>query len=447
MAQQEDVILKSDGLYMDVRNIFNSTTLQYQPSTKTFVNYNYNGDSNVTSFVIPYYVILDQLIGDINVYNNAQMIDSYSYSIGSNGHICTYGLIAPYFSSASFLEEGYDILGLHYIHQDMGDISGAVTNSIVFDDDDISRMKLSEWYSHYTGSITNSKIDSLYTYARDWIANNRSMMGKVPDEVFLKVFALEMAIEYNNIFGIPDGKSVEIMNIDTRDIMRFMVGDKTNAYKYYSYSFSRYVYEEAGTLGVIVAGIFCAILWITSLVKPLCMILILGLFVINILGRKLLFRKESKCFEGYLIGCACLCLCNYAYAGMLKISITVADYGLGAVASLGLGIVVQIVYVFLLVWITSIEMKDWKNNGFYEYANKGSIFVSHMNHTGSLVTNRLIGHGNPAYANRGRHSINRRSLNATGNEMIQQMHERDNVREERALNNSDFDINEEMAGI
>lgn len=447
MAQQEDVILKSDGLYIDVRNIFNSTTLQYQPSTKTFVNYNYNGDSNVTSFVVPYYVILDQLIGDINVYNNAQMIDSYSYSIGSNGHICTYGLIAPYFSSASFLEEGYDILGLHYIHQDMGDISGAVTNSIVFDDDDISRMKLSEWYSRYTGSITNSKIDSLYTYARDWIANNRSMMGKVPDEVFLKVFALEMAIEYNNIFGIPDGKSVEIMNIDTRDIMRFMVGDKANAYKYYSYSFSRYVYEEAGTLGVIVAGIFCAILWITSLVKPLCMILILGLFVINILGRKLLFRKESKCFEGYLIGCACLCLCNYAYAGMLKISITVADYGFGAVASLGLGIVVQIVYVFLLVWITSIEMKDWKNNGFYEYANKGSIFVSHMNHTGSLVTNRLIGRGNPAYANRGRHSINRRSLNATGNEMIQQMHERDNVREERALNNSDFDINEEMAGI
>lgn len=447
MAQQEDVILKSDGLYIDVRNIFNSTTLQYQPSTKTFVNYNYNGDSNVTSFVVPYYVILDQLIGDINVYNNAQMIDSYSYSIGSNGHICTYGLIAPYFSSASFLEEGYDILGLHYIHQDMGDISGAVTNSIVFDDDDISRMKLSEWYSHYTGSITNSKIDSLYIYARDWIANNRSMMGKVPDEVFLKVFALEMAIEYNNIFGIPDGKSVEIMNIDTRDIMRFMVGDKANAYKYYSYSFSRYVYEEAGTLGVIVAGIFCAILWITSLVKPLCMILILGLFVINILGRKLLFRKESKCFEGYLIGCACLCLCNYAYAGMLKISITVADYGLGAVASLGIGIVVQIVYVFLLVWITSIEMKDWKNNGFYEYANKGSIFVSHMNHTGSLVTNRLIGRGNPAYANRGRHSINRRSLNATGNEMIQQMHERDNVREERALNNSDFDINEEMAGI
>lgn len=431
MAMQDNVVLKADGLYINTMDIYNSTTLQYQPSTKTFVNYNYAGDSNVTSFVLPYYVILDQLVGNINVYNNSQLIDSYSYSIGSNGHICTYGLIAPYFSSNVFLEEGYDILGLHYIHQSAGDISGETPYAVVFAENAIERMKMSEWYSAYTGSITNSKIESLYTYARDWIARNRDMMGKVPDEVFLKVFAMQMAVEYNNIFGIADGNSVEIMNVDTRDIMRFMVGDKANVYKYYSYSFSRYVYEQAGTLGVIMSAIFLGVLWITSFLKPLLMLIILAIFIVNIIGRRILFRRESKCFEGYLIGCACLCLCNYIYAGMLKISIMVADYGFGSITSLGLGIVIQVCYTITLFNIAKIEVKDWKNNGFYQYANSAQVVVSGMTYTGNAVMSRLTGRNSYGYGYR-RSPVR---SNQTGRHFYNHMHRRDRYREERAINN------------
>lgn len=428
IANQDNVVIKSDGLYMNVKDIFNSTTLQYQPSTKTLINYNYAGDANVASFVLPYYVILDQLVADINAYNTAQQVDAYSYNIGSNGHICTYGIVAPYFSSSKFLEDGFDILGLHYIHQDAGDLSGSPTYGLTFTKDDIERMKKSEWYSHYTGSFTSSKIESLYDEARDWMANNKKLMGKVPDEVFLKVFAMQMAIQYNNIMGVPDGNSVEIMNVDTRDIMRFMVGDKANVYKYYSYSFSRYVYEEAGTFGVILSAVFLAVLWVSSLFKPILMVVILGIFIINIIGRKILFRKESKCFEGYLIGCACLCLCNYAYAGMLKLSIVAADMGMGTMATLGIGCVIQIVYCMMLVKIFTVEIKDWKNNGFYEYANRGSVVLSNVTHVTNTVMDRVFGgHRN------GRTSIR---SNQTGRSFLYNMMHKDDVHIDRANKNT-----------
>ena len=152
------------------------------------------------------------------------------------------------------------------------------------------------------GTVTNSmritNTNNLYKFAREYIAKNADILGKIPDEVFLKVMAMELAIEYNKLFNVSYGRAMEIMNIDTRDIMRFMVADNEAVYKYYSYSFARFTYEEAGGIGVIFASILLVVLWITGFIKPIVMILILALLIINCVLEKYYSEKRADVLKG-----------------------------------------------------------------------------------------------------------------------------------------------------
>ena len=359
-------------------------------------------------------------------------ISTYSWTVGSNGHIMTYDIITPYLHSDEFLADGLDILGLNRILETE---NYPPAYAYAFDAHQVERMKLSLWYPKeaVTNSMRITNTNNLYKFAREYIAKNADILGKIPDEVFLKVMAIELAIEYNKLFNVSYGRSMEIMNIDTRDIMRFMVADNEAVYKYYSYSFARFTYEEAGGIGVIFASILLVVLWITGFIKPLAMILILALLIINCVFRKVLFRKESRCIEGYLIGSACLVLCNYAYALMLRISLSICGLGLGAILSLVIGLVVQIVYVFLLCMIMVIEVKDWKNSGFNEFLTIGSSITSKIMKAQNVIAEKIVSRHSESYKETAR------SRNYTGNdydrESIDAMHQRDEEREENGTYN------------
>lgn len=394
---------KGDGLYVDVQDVFNSTNMNYLPATGVLKNTVYgsgvkkNSVDTVTSFTMPYYVILEQLIANINEYNIQRDISAYSYSVGANGSILTYDIIGPYLKSDEFLVDGYDILGMDKI---LNLPNQRLCYNFAFIQDELDYMSLSQWYPTdvYTVEMRTAAVDRLYDKARTYVAENADLIGKVPDEVFLKVMAMQLAIEFNKEFNAPYGKSIEIMNIDTRDLARFMVADRATMYKYFSYGYARYTYEEAGGIGVIFAGLFIAVLWLTSFIKPLFMIIILGLLIFNTIFRKLLFRKESKSIEGYLIGCACLCLTNYAYAGMLKVSLNIANTGLGSITALACALIVQIAYIACLVGILMIEVKDWKNSGYGEFANIGANVFAGISHAKQLVVEKMISKGNQSYA-------------------------------------------------
>ena len=394
---------KGDGLYVDVQDVFNSTNMNYLPATGVLKNTVYGSGlqkesvDTVTSFTMPYYVILEQLIANINEYNIQRDISAYSYSVGANGSILTYDIIGPYLKSDEFLVDGYDILGMDKI---LNLPNQRLCYNFAFEQNELNQMSLSQWYptDMYTVEMKTSAVDRLYDKARTYVAENADLIGKVPDEVFLKIMAMQLAIEFNKEFNAPYGKSIEIMNIDTRDLARFMVADRATMYKYFSYGYARYTYEEAGGIGVIFAGLFIAVLWLTSFIKPLFMIIILGLLIFNTIFRKLLFRKESKSIEGYLIGCACLCLTNYAYAGMLKVSLNIANTGLGSITALACALIVQIAYVACLVGILMIEVKDWKNSGYGEFANIGANVFAGISHAKQLVVEKMISKGNQSYA-------------------------------------------------
>ena len=438
-ASQKDIVVKGDGMYMSVQDIYDSTDLDYRPTSARLVNnvYTYGTSGALAtnapvSYTMPYYVFLDQLIANINEYNASRDISTYSWTVGSNGHIMTYDIITPYLHSDEFLAEGLDILGLNRILETE---NYPPAYAYAFDTNQVERMKLSLWYPKeaVTNSMRITNTNKLYKFAREYIAKNADVLGKIPDEVFLKVMAIELAIEYNKLFNVSYGRSMEIMNIDTRDIMRFMVADNEAVYKYYSYSFARFTYEEAGGIGVVFAAILLTVLWLTGFIKPLAMILILALLIINCVFRKVLFRKESRCIEGYLIGSACLVLCNYAYALMLRISLSICGLGLGAILSLVIGLIVQIAYVFLLCMIMVIEVKDWKNSGFNEFLTIGSSITSKIMKAQNVIADKIVSRHSEAYKETAR------SRNYTGNEYdresIDAMHQRDEEREENGTYN------------
>lgn len=449
-ANNTNIITKGSGMYISVQDVFDSTDINYRPTssmlTNTMYTYAPSGSGVVNSnapvsYTMPYYVILDQLIANINEYNASRDITAYSWTIGANGHIMTYDVITPYLTSAEFLDDGMDILGMDrilvtgvnrplYNFAFQGDFTDSGNPS-----GDLARMSKSLWYPTEKMDMSTRlyKVNELYKAARDYIADNKDVLGKVPDEVFIKVMALQLAIEYNKIFNVAYGNGIEIMNVDTRDLLRFMVADNANVYKYYSYSFARYTYEQSGGLGVIFSALLLAILWLTGFIKPLCMAIILGLLVVNCVFRKLLFKKESRCIEGYLIGCACLVLVNYAYALMLKVSMLINNIGLGSILSLSVGFIVQVVYVALLCLITYIEIKDWKNSGFNEFAVIGSNITSSIMKTQHLIVDKLMSKTSTSY----RESAQSRAYSGDkyDNESIERMHQRDAEREDNGTYN------------
>ena len=154
----------------------------------------------------------------------------------------TYDIISPYLTSEEYLAEGYDILGLHKI---LNTTHKPLLYNFAFNQSDVDSMHRSSWWpgDNMPMEVVEDKVSELYAYARDFINMNQNVLGKVPDEVFLKVLALQLATKYNDLFGVTNSNAIEIINIDSRDLMRFLVADKGDIYKYYSYSFSRFVYE------------------------------------------------------------------------------------------------------------------------------------------------------------------------------------------------------------
>lgn len=466
MALTPGVQLKGDGLYVDIQDILDSSEITFAPASNVLQHYTRKGQAttvlydieyetkdedgnivkekmqetinigtdctSVVSFTLPYYVFLEQLVASVNEYNVSRDVAAYSWSVGNNGHVLTYDLLTPYLTSSEFLDEGYDILGLDRI---LKTGNNRVNYSYPFDTAELNKMEHASWYHEEVDeTMTRDKIDKVYQYARDFVRDNQDVLGKVPDEVFLKTLAMQCAIAYNKEFGVPNGNAIEIIDIDTRDLIRFMLSDYSDLYKNYSYSFTRNTYEQAGAIGVILAGLLLVIYWLGGFLKIALQFALLGLLVINVLGRKLIFRKESRCIEGYLIGCGCLCLVNYAYAIMLKVTMSVANMGFGAVMALLVGMIAQILYIVALVGILFIEIKDWKNSGYEEFAKMGHMVVSGALSFGDMIRDKTLSKFNSAYGD------SARNRNYTGGDVdssyIDEMLERDAEREENAFSNS-----------
>ena len=169
------------------------------------------------------------------------------------------------------------------------------------------------------------------------------------------------------------------------------------------------------------------------------MIVILALMVISLFLRKVLFKRQSRAYEGYFISMGCFCGCNLLYSLMLKCSISLSDWmNTQASVNIILGLMLQVVYVLALLKIVEFQLKDWKNIGFNEYAKAGSNIIQNLSNVTLKINDKFVSKVNPAYgeAVRKRMStgkIRRRSM--TGEQILAEMHERDAERQENIYSN------------
>lgn len=438
LASVNGVERKGENIYMSTKTLFDSSIIEYDDTTKKLVS-KVQG-TPYASYVIPYYVILDHLIQQINDYNATHNINNFTYEVQSQGRVRTHGLIKEYLTSDIFMEHINDTLGIKALYG----ISTNLVQKSPFTAADRNAMRASLWYDDSIGwEAAEYRLDRLNQEARVFITNNRELIGKVSDEVFLKVMALSLAVKHNDIMEISSGNAIEIFDVDARDIIRLAVADRTTVMKHISKSFARFVYSTSGTLGCIFTAILIGVYFLAMILKPLCIIVIIISAIISLVIRRLIKKERANAIEGFIVTIAILCGMNSLYALVLKGSMLLANSGVSIPVSIFLQIVIQFVYLYLLVKFTGLVLSDWKAFGSNKYQVIYQRAASRATRAmASLRSNRMRpryrqGFGNPMrdyeYSMRrnARFDSGSRRLHLTSRDIYRAMHERDERRRKR----------------
>lgn len=384
----DDVVIKHNGVYMDVSQIYDSTSIDIDTTmtsttTKRNLVQTAKNKTSTFSYYSPYYAILDALIRNVNTYNanpwepeenvtNVQGWYSYTTKVQRGGRVKSMGLIAPYFKSERFMsDENKDILGFYHMYSNLYQTD--VQQDPALDglyDSNLQNIRASNWYP--TGIANQDvikRIDWLTKQARDFVAKNENMLGKVSDETFLKAMALNLAIKHNQVFGNRYASSIDIANLSNDDLLRLSVAKKNDVMMTSTLTFPRFVYETGGTFAVVVAMILSVTMKVSSILKPVAVILTFALIFFSVFIIKICMRKKEATYLGYIVTILLLCLTNIAYSLMLKITLFLPTLFPPAVCII-IQILLQVGYLFILGNVIYYAAKDWHDMAAFKYMQK-----------------------------------------------------------------------------
>ena len=384
----DDVVIKHNGVYMDVSQIYDSTSIDMDTTmtsttTKRNLVQTAKNKTSTFSYYSPYYAILDALIRNVNTYNanpwepeenvtNVQGWYSYTTKVQRGGRVKSMGLIAPYFKSERFMsDENKDILGFYHMYSNLYQTD--VQQDPALDglyDSNLQNIRASNWYP--TGIANQDvikRIDWLTKQARDFVAKNENMLGKVSDETFLKAMALNLAIKHNQVFGNRYASSIDIANLSNDDLLRLSVAKKNDVMMTSTLTFPRFVYETGGTFAVVVAMILSVTMKVSSILKPAAVILTFALIFFSVFIIKICMRKKEATYLGYIVTILLLCLTNIAYSLMLKITLFLPTLFPPAVCII-IQILLQVGYLFILGNVIYYAAKDWHDMAAFKYMQK-----------------------------------------------------------------------------
>lgn len=384
----DDVVIKHNGVYMDVSQIYDSTSIDIDTTmtsttTKRNLVQTAKNKTSTFSYYSPYYAILDALIRNVNTYNanpwepeenvtNVQGWYSYTTKVQRGGRVKSMGLIAPYFKSERFMsDENKDILGFYHMYSNLYQTD--VQQDPALDglyDSNLQNIRASNWYP--TGIANQDvikRIDWLTKQARDFVAKNENMLGKVSDETFLKAMALNLAIKHNQVFGNRYASSIDIANLSNDDLLRLSVAKKNDVMMTSTLTFPRFVYETGGTFAVVVEMILSVTMKVSSILKPAAVILTFALIFFSVFIIKICMRKKEATYLGYIVTILLLCLTNIAYSLMLKITLFLPTLFPPAVCII-IQILLQVGYLFILGNVIYYAAKDWHDMAAFKYMQK-----------------------------------------------------------------------------
>lgn len=409
IAYRDDVTTKNDGVYISVDDIFKSSAVDVNMSSsdanKVTLVQTARDKTATFSYFSPYYAILDALINNVNYFNahpwtegdqDTQGWYSYTTKTQKGGKLKTMGLIEPYFTSSKFMEDDRkDPLGLKAIYSGMTQYDYLPDEATVglYTAQNVEFMKKSYWYPD---GMSNVEIEKRIAYltkeARTFVANNKDLLGKISDETFLKVMALDLSLKHNRILGCEYASAYEINNLSSDDLIRLSVADRSSVMLNSSLSYPRFVYAVGGTPAVFAAALLSMIVWVSSLVKPILVIVAFLTIFVSVFVFKICKKKHDTSLYGYLITVLLLCGTNFLYAIILKLSLYLPTIGMTPFMCLLIQIVVQIVYLMILLNVVGTAFRDWKDLGFAKYVNKSRDIK--INLMAKMHKNRGVGDPN-----------------------------------------------------
>ena len=368
VAGMDNVQCMNDGIYMDVQDIFDTSVVNFNTNSKNL--YQKVSVEPVASYYLPYYYFLDAFITNMNDYNAEHNVYAYSTKIMRGGYVKTVNLCDAFFNSPTFMGEECDILGLRQLYG----LESSVYISPIFADTSIDQAKGSQWY---VGTLMDEeglfkRVDIMHENVRRWVNDNKDIIGRITDETFLKVLAMEMAVEYNNLFGMPNATAYEIYDLSNADLMRLVVTDKSTTLEGSPMSFARFVYNEAGTPGVMAGMILTVVTLFTYFMRTIMTIAIMALLIISVYVFKILLRKSNNSVAGYFATLGVICATNVLYALVLKLSIFIPSTGLAPTICIILQILIQLAYLVVLGAVLIFALRDWRNFGFTNYQRMGA---------------------------------------------------------------------------
>jgi hypothetical protein len=356
----ENFQLKSGSLYYDMKDLFDSSLVMFDANFNSSYATLYQRTKGQlpASFYTPYYVFLDSMISDVNTFNAQN--DTYSYTTGTytGTRLKSLGLIKDYFESDQFIKDtSQDMLHLREIY-------GMDLNSngdTIFEPSVLDQMRQSQWLDikHEPKDI-QPRVDKLNKEARKFVMENKDLIGKISDDTFLKVMSLHLAMMHNKMFGVDSFQSIEIFNLSVDDLTRLSVADRPTVMKGSPLSYTRFIYNESGDIGIYLSAVLNIIVYASGWIKPaVTLIMFLVLFVSFFIYR-IVLRRKSENLTGYFRIFGLICGCNLIYAGLIKVSMLLPSFLAPAVCLL-VQIILQLAFLALYGWIATISVKNWRD--------------------------------------------------------------------------------------
>lgn len=363
IAGAKDVELMNDGAYISTEKLFDSSTISFSPTVRTL--YQQTTGDTPASYYTPYYYFLDQIIYKANQYAMNNNYYAYTTKVQRGGKLKTLGYVQPYLTSKEFMEDGNDYFGLYSLY---GVTPPRQYDQPDLDDATLKALRNSQWCDmNISDQGKIDRIQKLNEYARKWVAENRDMIGKVTDETFLKSMALDCAMEHNRLFNTEKADNLEIYKLSNQDLLRLSIASHDTVMKTSTMSYARFVYTVGGTPAVYAAALLELVNFVGAWVKPIVTLLVFLLTFVSIFVFKLLLRRGGNSIYGYVTTILLMCGVNVLGSLFLKLSMYIPNTGLTPTVCILIQVLVQCAYIYLLVYILKIAVKDWPNIGFQQH--------------------------------------------------------------------------------
>lgn len=358
-----DFELRKDVLYIDINDVLKSSIINFDVNFGTIYQTTLE-DKVQVSFYSPYYVFVDAILKNINLYNQENNIYSYSTTFQKGGKLKSIGLIESYFKSDEFAGDTKDLLKVQEIYG----LNETINGVSYFTEEDIDKMRNSYWYNdNLTAEDILKRSEKLYNYTKELIYDNRDIIGKITDETFIKITVMQIAMQYNKLFSIDSCNEFEIFQLSQQDLIRLSSNQKALVFENSPTSFGRYVYETGGEIAVYIAAILIVVIFLASIVKPVSITIIFISMFVSIFIYKLILNKNSENTLGCFKTTVLVCISNFIYALLIKISMYLPNIMSSVSVCLFMQICLHTIFIFFMIWLVMIVVSDWYNLGNIKY--------------------------------------------------------------------------------